>query len=402
MTIQDRSAPPEPTGRAAGTGRWPATAVFFLNGLTLSTYIARQPSLKDTHHLADGHVGELGLLFALAALVSMQFVGPLVARTGSRPVLRVSLLVMPLLLALVGLVGGFAALAVAVTALGAVHGATDAAMNAHAVTVERLGGRRILNGCHAAWSVSAVVASLATAALTQAGISLTAHLVAAAALLLVGGLALGPLLMPATADRRSGPAPVGASAPAPARRRGGWSGTFVALGLAGTALMICEGAALGWGPIFLHDSGGVSLGLAATAMTAYTAGQTTVRLVGDRMATRYGASRVFRGGGLVAAGGLAVAVLASQPVVAVGGFAVMGLGMSVLLPLAFSAVGQVDGMSEATAVSRFTTFTYAGVLLGPAAVGWAAELGGLTWTLASLIPVLATVALVTRLPTARR
>lgn len=57
---------------------------------------------------------------------------------------------------------------------------------------------------------------------------------------------------------------------------------------------------------------------------------------------------------------------------------------------------------EATAVSGFTTFTYAGVLLGPAAVGWAAEPGGLTWTLASPIPVLATVALVTRLPTARR
>ena len=74
-----------------------------------------------------------------------------------------------------------------------------------------------------------------------------------------------------------------------------------------------------WGAIFLHDSRGASLGLAATAVTAYTAGQTGGRLVGDRLTLRYGASPVFRTGGLVAAGGLAMAVLTSQPAAAVAG-----------------------------------------------------------------------------------
>ncbi|MBN6546276.1 MFS transporter, partial [Actinacidiphila bryophytorum] len=342
----------------AGSGRRPAAAVFFLNGLTLSTSIARQPSLKSAHHLSDGQVGMLGVLFAVAAIAAMQFVGPLVGRVGSRPVLRVSLVVLPLLLALVGLAGGFGALAAANTALGAVHGTTDAAMNAHAVAVERRTGRRVLSSCHAAWSVSAVVASLATAGLSRAGVPLTAHLVGAAAVLVVGGLALGPLLLPAAADRA--PAPSGRKTGRPG---GAWNGALVALGLAGTALMVCEGAALGWGPIFLHDSRGVSLGLAASAVTAYAGGQTAVRLVGDRLATRYGARTVFRTSGLVASLGLGVAVLTTAPAAAVAGFAVMGAGMSVLLPLAFSAVGQVEGMSAATALSRFTTFTYTGVLL---------------------------------------
>jgi hypothetical protein len=326
----------------------------------------------------------------------MQFVGPLVARVGSRPVLRASLLVMPLLLAVLGLVGGPVEFALVATALGAVHGTTDAAMNAHAVTVERLNGRPILNGCHAAWSVSAVVASLAAAALAHTGVSTAAQLVAAATVLLAGGLGLGPLLLPAATDRHSGPAP--------ARRhlgwRGGWTATVMALGLTGTALMVCEGAALGWGAIFLHDSRGASFGLAATAVTAYTAGQTSGRLVGDRLTARYGAPLVFRTGGLIAACGLAVAVLAPQPAVAIVGFAVMGLGTSVLLPLTFSAVGQSGHTGPATAalVSRFTTFTYAGILLGPAVIGWAAELVGLTWTLSALIPMLFAVALLSRLP----
>ncbi|MCO5994283.1 MFS transporter [Actinoallomurus rhizosphaericola] len=394
MTIQDPTTPTAPAPSAARTaraGRWPATAVFLLNGLTLSTYIVRLPALKDEHHLTDGQVGTIGALFAVAALASMQFVGPLVARFGSRTMLRVSLAAMPLLLGAVGLAGGPVAFAVAVTALGAVHGATDAAMNAHAVTVERLAGRPVLNGCHAAWSVSAVAASLAAAVSAHTGVGSATHLGVAAAVLLAGGLAVGPLLLPAAADRRTRPSPKSGRA----GLRGAWTGKVVALGLTGTVLMVCEGAALGWGAIFLHEGRGVSLGLATAAVTAYTAGQTGGRLIGDRLTARHGATLVFRAGGLVAACGLTAAVLVPYPPAAVAGFAVAGLGGSVLVPLVVSAVARNDGTGHdaATLVSRLTTFTYAGVLLGPALIGSAAEAIGLAGTLAALIPLLLTVAL---------
>jgi MFS family permease len=370
-----------------------ARAVFFLNGLTLSTFIVRQPTVKVAHHLTDGQLGVLGMLFAVAALAAMQCVGPLVARFGVW-VLRASLAVMPVLLCLIGMAANPIQLALVTTALGGAHGATDAAMNAYAVSVERAGGRAILNGCHAAWSVSAVLASLVTAGLARAGVGLAAHLAGAGAVLLAAGVLVGALLVPVAA----GPEPD----PVPGRRawRAGWTRAMVVLGLTGTALMVCEGAALGWGGVFLHDSRHASLGLAAVAVTAYTAGQTGGRLFGDRLVTRYPAGHLFRAGGLVAAGGLAAAVIAPRPLAAVAGFAVMGVGTSVLIPLTFSAVGQAGRGAADTAalVSRFTTFTYAGILLGPAAIGWAAQLAGLTWTLAALVPVLSAVALLTRLP----
>jgi MFS family permease len=396
MTIQDLSTP---AVGVAAPARWPAAAVFLLNGLTMSTYLVRMPSLKAEHHLTDGQLGAIGMLFALAALACMQFVGPLVARVGSRPVLRASLAVMPVLLALLGLAGDLVTFAVLLTALGAVHGTTDAAMNAHAVTVERVGGRPLLNRCHAAWSVSAIVASLAAAGLAQAGVSLGRHLTGAGIVLLAGGLLLGPHLLPAAADRHTRPAATaGAGGGGRAGRRAGWTAALVALGLTGTALMVFEAAALGWGAIFLHDGKGASLGLAATAVTAYTVGQTLGRLAGDRVTLRFGAARAFRAGALVAAGGLGFVVAAPRPMWAAGGFAVMGLGTSVLLPLVFSAVGRLGGTTPAVVVSRMTTFTYAGILVGPAAIGWAAGLVGLSWTMAALVPVLVAVALLTRLP----
>jgi MFS family permease len=376
------------------TGRWPATAVFFLNGLTLSTYIVRIPTTKVVYHLTDGQLGALGVMFAVAALASMQAVGVLVARVGSRPVLRVSLVVMPVLLALIGRVHGAAALGAVLAVFGAVHGTTDAAMNAHAVAAERRAGRPILNGCHGAWSVSAVLASLITAGLAHAGVSLTVHLTGVAIALLAGGLALGPHLLPASVDRHHGPHLVRERVD----WRAGWSRTTVALGLTGTALMVCEGAVLGWGAVFLHDIRGASLSVAAGTVTAYTAGQTGGRLIGDRLAARYGRGPVFRAGALVAAVGLAIAAASPRPAAAVAGFLVVGLGNSVLLPLTFSAVAQTGGPRTATIVARFTTFTYAGILLGPALIGAVAELVGLMWTLAALVPVLGLMSALTRLP----
>lgn len=395
-----RGSTPSTRSRIAGItgdGRWPATAVFFLNGLTLSTYMVRLVSLKSKHHLSDGQIGLIGVLFAVAALACMQGVGPVTARVGIRPVLRVSLIVMPVLLALSGVVDHPIAFAVAVTALGAVNGTTDAVMNAHAITIERGLSRPVLNGCHAAWSVSVVVASLTAAILAHTGVTVRTHLVAAAAVLLAAGLVLGPLLKPGTPDS------AGAHPLAPRRRpswREGWSRTVMGLGLAGMVLMICEGVALAWSAIFLHDSRGASLGLAATAVTAYTGAQTVGRLIGDRLALRFGAPALFRTSGLIAAFGLTMALLTPDPLAAVAGFAVTGLGTSVLLPLAFSAAGQGSPAdpSTATLISRFTTFTYAGVLLGPAVIGWSAEVFSLFWTLSALIPMLFAVALLSRLP----
>lgn len=412
---------PEATSHGSGArlartireSRWPSIALFFLNGLTLSTFIVRTPALKAQHHLTDGEMGALGVLFAVAALAAMQFVGRLTRTVGSRVVLRVSLSTMPVALATVGLVGSRTGYAAAVAVLGGLHGTTDAAMNGHAVATERRLGRPVLNACHAAWSISAIAASAVTVLLARTDVASSVHLVVAAVVLLAGGLMLGPLL---GRHSRDGAAP-GDAAPDGVLRGGGaesggtveghgpgwrhgWTRPVLLIGLTGTALMICEGGALGWGGIFVHEVRGASLGIAAAVVTAYTGGQTVGRLVGDRLTLRYGVEPAFRCGALVAAVGLAAALCVPGPVAAVAAFAVMGLGSSVLLPVAFGAVGRLGATSDAavaTIVSRFTTFTYGGILLGPAVIGVTAQVAGLTAALGALVPVLVMVGTLTRL-----
>jgi MFS family permease len=372
--------------------RWSVTEVFFVNGCLVSSYISRIPSLKVEYQLTESQLGVVLTLFGAAALVSMQFVGGLVARFGTRQLIRLALGLLPILLIGVGQARSVVQLGVAVALMGLVHGAVDVSMNAHAVAVERLRGVPIMNGCHAAWSVSAVLASLVGAAVTRAGLGTGTHFLYAGILLLIAGQFATRSLLPSSADR---------SRTAPAGKRTGWTAGWtrpvLIFGAMGFVVMIGEAAVISWSGVLLHESRGAGLATAGMAFTAFTAFETIGRLIGDRLTELCGAHVVFRLGALLAVTGLAVVIAVPLWPVSLAGFALVGLGGSVLLPLIFSAVGREGGDAAATAVSRLTTFTYAGILIGPAVVGWFAGAVGLIWTFAGLLPLFLGVAARSRL-----
>jgi fucose permease len=221
-----------------------------------------------------------------------------------------------------------------------------------------------------------------SAGVTRSGVDIGTQFVVAGAVLLVAGQLAIRGLLPPSADQSAGKK----------RASGGWTRPVLIFGAMGFVVMIGEAAVISWSGVLLHESRGAGLATAGLAFTAFTAFQTAGRLIGDRLTERYGADVLFRGCALVAVIGLTVVVAVPLWPAAIAGFALVGLGGSVLLPLIFSAVGRVGGVEAATAVSRLTTFTYAGILIGPAVVGWFAAAVGLVWTFTGLVPLLLGVA----------
>jgi MFS family permease len=370
--------------------RWAITAVFAANGGIIAGFVVRTPSLKLEHGLTEGRLGVVSALFGVAAVVAMQLAGRLAARLGSAWIVRLATVLLPIALLGIGLARDFQQLAALVLLAGAIHGFLDVTMNAHAVAVERALRRPIMNGCHAAWSIGAVVGSVTGGAAAQAGLSLARHYLLLAAVLIPVALLIGRWLLPASADRRARPV-------APAARggwRGGWTRRLLVLGTMGAAVLTCEAAVANWSGVLLRDNLRVSLGTASLGYIAFTAFQTSGRLVGDRLFARFPARVLVRLGTMIAAAGLAIVVLSPFPALTITGFAVMGIGLATPLPVLFSVVGHIgaDGAGAAGLVARFTTMTYSGILLGPAFIGWLAQAIGLTWTLAALIPLLSYVA----------
>jgi MFS family permease len=357
----------------ARRARWAVTAFFALNGFLFASVYSRFPAVQDRTGASEGELGLALLCAMLGLLVTQPLAGALVSRFGSRPIMYAGALIYSIGLVPVALAQALVPLAVAMVAIGIGSGLLDVAMNVHGLTVEGRLGRPILSGLHAAFSFGALGGAALGGLLAGAGVGVVVHLAAVA----VAGSALvigaGPLLLPPGADAvRQGP-----MFAVPTRG-------LVLVGLFALCVLLSEGAVGDWAAVYLNDEVGTGEGTAATGLAAFSLTMAIGRLAGDRLNRRFGAVSLARAGGSLAALGIATALLADGAVPAIAGFAVAGLGLSSLFPLALRAAA-ARGATAGTAVAAVSAMGYVGFLAGPPAIGGLAELFSLRGAL--LLPV---------------
>lgn len=146
---------------------------------------------------------------------------------------------------------------------------------------------------------------------------------------------------------------------------------------------LSEGAANDWSAVYLHSSLGASVGLAAVGYTVFSATMTGGRLIGDRLADRIGPAGLVRLSAGVAAVSFGAALLIGQVWSGLAGFAILGAGLSVVVPLAFSGASALGRPGPNLAL--VTSCGYLGMLVGPAVIGGLAELVGLPGALGTVV-----------------
>jgi MFS family permease len=350
------------------TGRQTITAIFFLNGAVFSAWYARLPAIQEKLDLGPGEIGVALLGAPAALLVAQPAVGALVARHGSRPLVAAAPAYM-LAVALPALAVDFPTLVLAVVAVGAANGALDIAMNAQGLEVERRAGRNLFNSLHAGFSFGVLAGAAAAGLIAGLGMPPLPHLIAWGAAGALVALALAPGLV---ADAPA----AGSDAPYFARP----SRHLAVLGVIAFCALLAEGAVFDWSGIFLARDAGASEGVAALGLAAFALAMGVGRLGGDAVATRLGVVVPVRAGAALAAAGLALGLALATPSGGIVGFALMGLGLSVVFPLALRTAGRAGAAGPALAA--VSTVGYTGFLAGPPLIGLVGELIGLRGALA--------------------
>ena len=154
-------------------------------------------------------------------------------------------------------------------------------------------------------------------------------------------------------------------------------GVVIFLGVLCFIVFLAEGAILDWSAVFLIASHDLDVSQAGLGYTVFATAMTVGRLTGDSVVAALGGTRVVLIGGLVAAAGFLLAVLAPIPILAFGGYLLIGLGASNIVPVFFTAAGQQKAMPASLAIAAITTLGYAGILIGPAAIGLVAQYANL-------------------------
>lgn len=347
---------------------------FFAAGFVMAAWAPLIPFAKTRVEATDAELGLLLLCLGIGSIVAMPVTGYVSARRGARGMVLLGGAGLVAFLPILMVMGSLAPLGAVLLFFGASLGTIDVAMNVHGAEVERMVDRPLMSGFHAMWSVGGIAGAGGMTGLLTLGIP---PLVAALTASAVAGIALS------------------AAAPRLLRARGGDPPRFalprgiVLLLAALTAVVfLIEGAILDWGALLTVERELLETAQAGLGFMLFSVAMAAGRLMGDRIVAAFGSFATLFWGGIVVAVGITLMLLPGAAPIALAGFFLVGLGAANLVPVLFSAAGRQRVMAPGLAIAAVTTTGYAGILLGPALIGFVSQGTSLVaafWGLAMLV-----------------
>lgn len=367
-----------------------ATSILFVMvGVLLSAWAAIAPYAKAKIGASDSVFGAVILCMGIGSVVSMQFAGSLMYKLREKTIAWIAFALFLLSAPLLAIATNALALAATLFAFGAAIGTLEILMNHQASVIEVKAKRPLMSGFHAWFSVGGFLGALAAGQLLE--LSLTPFIVVVLLLLFTAI----PFLW---AQKFFEPEPQ--LPPKSQQDTKKWfvlpKGSVAVAAVLCAVVFLAEGAILDWSSIFLVQTGKLPPERASLGYASFAAAMTLFRFTGDGIVKYFGRSIVLQAGSFLASLGLFLVAWSPDLWLSLLGFALVGTGAANIVPILFSSISQQRIMPPAAALTAMTTFGYAGILSGPAFIGWVSDFFGMTNALAFVGVLMVFVALLGR------
>jgi len=337
--------------------------LFFINGFVHANLAARFPRVQEIFSIDNGTFGIVLLSTSLGALLAMPFTGWLIIRNGSRSIAIAAIFLYCLFVPLVPVMTGVYGLALIFFIMGITAGMLDVSMNAQAVMVEQQYRKPIMTSFHALFSIGMVAGAGCGALFVALQTTLFVHLSMVIALSLLGAAWARYHLIH---DK-----PVKKVVEGPAFRLP--NAAMVSIGVIAFCCMLGEGAMADWSTNFMEKVAGASKALAPIGLSSFALAMTIGRFFGDSIRSKLGDRKLMIWLGLISTLGLTITLVFIHPYVAIAGLFITGLGLSSIVPIAYSIAGNTKDLSPGVGLAMVTTVGYSGFLFGPPVIGFIAD-----------------------------
>ena len=354
---------------------------FLSHGFISSSFFARIPDYKARLELSNSVLGLCLLASSAGVLAALGPVGRLAAQRGSSAVLTKSSYLLVFVAPFVGISYNAISFAAILFLFGVAIAAQDVAMNTHGVTLEQKSGARYMGRFHAFWSVGALLGAITGGVFAQLEVSEFTHALIVSAAVLALVISNNRRYLPGDEDKHIYEESV---------KRKKTPRLIYIMGLLGLAGSIGEGSAADWGGVLARETFGASQFVGTLPYIAYSFTMVVGRFYGDQLATKFGARRILKVGGLLGGAGLAGGLIVGGTAGVIVGWFLFGLALSTVIPLLFSAAGSMANkrfqgtISPAEAVAKISGISYFGFVVGPPLMGFLADVLTLRW--AMLVP----------------
>ena len=367
-------------------------ATFFFMGVVSMAWVARIPEIRDANGLNNGQLGLILISSTAGAILGAQLAGRLVHSYGTKAVIRVAIIIMPIGLILMGFSTSPITLIFGLFIMGLGYSSMDIASNTQAVVIEKLLGRRVMSSFHALWSSGAFATTVLGGSIAK-HVSPRDNLVGVGIVCFFLFIPAVRMLLSADLDEHSG-GEEETEAKIPFFGKSVLPLWGMGIGLLGG--LIAEGAASDWGAILLRDDMGFGIGVNASAFAVFSLAMITARFMGDRALDHFGPRKTVLYGGYLGGIGLGAGIAIgvplsdSHPILALIivniGFACAGVGIGPMFPAYILAASEVPGIASSIAIARVGVIGIAGYFIGPSVTGALAQV--LTLPVAMMYPVL--------------
>lgn len=364
------------------------TVAFIINGSVLGSFYARIADFKNQLQITNSALGIALLCIAVGVLIGLGFSGRQSAKRGSAPVVVASTYALGISVLIVGATNSFVTLCIAFVVFGACLSTQDVAMNSHAIVLEHEADKRYMSTFHAMFSIGALAGGILGGFFSQNQVSIFSQSLVIAILVVISNFFVRNYFLPASSDQH----------PPTVKKKISRPRIFFFVGLLGMCAALSEGSAGDWGAVLARDTFGASPFISTLPYISFSAAMVIGRLMGDRLAARFGPMKLIIGGGLIAGIGLASGLIVGGTGGVIFGWLAIGIGFSTVIPMLFSQAGEIAksrpelDFAPSEAVATVSGIAYFGFLVGPPLLGFLGDLIGLRW--AMMVPAILAIAMV--------
>ena len=345
--------------------KWALAVLFLVDGAGFGTWAAHVPVFKQFLHIENGSLTFVLISVIAGAIISMPVTGQLIARYGSRRVIRNAAVSYVLMIGLLAQASRFWVLVIFAGLFGAAKGAFDISVNAQAMAVEKHYGRSSMSFLQGCWSAGGLLGAGAAGLMLQRQGTVRSDLSFTAGVLVLCCILTLPMLVEEAVRPRAAEKFVWPNA------------ALMRIAVLAAFGLLAEGSIADWASVYLHSNVGVTLPLAAAGYAAYAIAMAAARFSGDWLAQRVSGKNILHGSGLLIAAGLGCTLLSHSWWPAVFGLMLAGTGVANIVPVIWSVAGRDTRMGAGPAISATATIGYCGFLTGPPIIGSLAVIIGL-------------------------
>jgi len=339
-------------------------AMFFMAGLCFSSWASRIASIQQHLGLSFAALGGILLAIPIGLMASLPFSGWIITKIGSKRLLIGALTVYGCTLVSLGLTQNSFQLFSCLLLFGFSSNAVNISVNTQAVAVEKLYSKPIMASFHGLWSLAGFAGAGIGSLMIAAKIDPFHHFAIISSAIIVSILVAVRSL---NDDKSSGGGPVFVMP----------DSSLIKLGIIAFCSMICEGTMFDWSTIYFRDVIHPTKELIGLGFTSFMLAMASGRFVADWFAHRFGLKTILMISGSLTAGGLLTAVIFPYLIPAIFGFIMVGLGVSSVVPMIYSAAGKSKTMAPGVAIAAVSTIGFFGFLFAPPIIGFIASLATL-------------------------